>query len=255
MIINKFSVAAVASIAVLMGCDTQRSKSSGSPETPPPSQVASNPGECTGPVLETMDAGSYTYVKLECGGNEVWAAGPQTPLKVGDAVSLNQSMAMSNFESKTLNRTFDSIFFVTSFGSAGEGGVGGSGGLPADHMLASPHQSPTESPATFDFSGIQKPEGGRTVAEIFADKDDLSGKDVLVRGKVVKFTAEVLGKNWIHLQDGTGTTDTNDLTVTTSATAKIGDVILVKGKVLLDKDFGYGYQYDVLVDDAVVTVE
>ena len=76
-----------------------------------------------------------------------------------------------------------------------------------------------------------------------------------VRGKVVKFTPEIMGKNWIHLQDGTGAAGTNDLTVTTSAMAKKGDTVVISGALVIDKDFGYGYAYDVIIEDADVTVE
>jgi hypothetical protein len=108
---------------------------------------------------------------------------------------------------------------------------------------------------TVDLSGIKKADGGKTVEEIFAGKDQLNGKTVAVRGKVVKFSPEIMGKNWIHLQDGTGKEGTNDLTVTTAAVAKTGDTVLVKGTLVANKDFGYGYKYDVIMEDATLTVE
>lgn len=64
-----------------------------------------------------------------------------------------------------------------------------------------------------------------------------------------------MGKNWLHLQDGSGVEGTNDLTVTTTTTVKVGDVVLVNGVVSVDRDFGYGYSYDVIIEDAEVTVE
>jgi len=72
---------------------------------------------------------------------------------------------------------------------------------------------------------------------------------------VVKFSPEIMGKNWIHLQDGTGVSGANDLTVTTSATAQTGDTVTISGVLVTDKDFGYGYSYDVIVEDAEVVVE
>lgn len=249
---------ALSLLAFLAGCNAPEPRAdSGSPEPSPTQQSSAGSGQCTGPVLETTDAGGYTYVRLECGDKEVWAAGPQTALEVGDEVSLDQSMVMESFFSKSLNRTFDSILFVTSFEVAGERGESGVGGSSANPAIGDAHKSPIAPPveSAFDFLGIQKVEGGKTVEEIYAGMNDLSGKNVLVRGKVVKFTPGVMGKNWIHLQDGTGAPDANDLTVTTSATVKIGDIILVKGQVELDKDFGFGYQYDVLIVDAGITVE
>ena len=94
----------------------------------------------------------------------------------------------------------------------------------------------------------------RTVAEIVTRKADLKDKTVVVRGKVVKFTGGVLGKNWIHLRDGSGSAadGTNDVLVTTTDEAKIDDVVLVKGVVHLDRDFGSGYSYQVLIEEASV---
>jgi hypothetical protein len=106
-----------------------------------------------------------------------------------------------------------------------------------------------------DVSEVEKAKDGKTVAEIFAGKEDLAGKQVLVRGKVVKFLPQIMGKNWLHLQDGSGSEGTNDLTVTTTAMAEVGDLVLVNGKVSVNRDFGYGYSYQVLLEDAAITVE
>ena len=106
-----------------------------------------------------------------------------------------------------------------------------------------------------DFSGIEVPGGGKNIAAVYADRKSLEGKEVVVRGKVVKFTPGVMKKNWLHLRDGSGAEGTNDLTVTTNAMVQIGDLVVVRGVVSLDKDFGFGYRYDILVEDAEVTVE
>ena len=94
----------------------------------------------------------------------------------------------------------------------------------------------------------------RTVAEIIIKRIELKDKTVLVRGKVVKFTPEVLGKNWIHLRDGSGSAadNTHDVLVTTKDQAKIGDVVVAKGVVHTDRDLGSGYSYKVLVEEATL---
>ena len=107
----------------------------------------------------------------------------------------------------------------------------------------------------FDFSKIVKPKDGKTVEEIYQEKAKLKGKRVTLRGKVVKFSSAIMGKNWLHLRDGTGKEPANDLTVTTQAKAKVGDTVLVEGMVTLDKDLGAGYKYDVIIEDAKVKVE
>ena len=121
--------------------------------------------------------------------------------------------------------------------------------------MASAHRSLAGQNPSVDLSGIEKAAGGYTVSELFAKRSDLAGREVSVRGKVVKFTGGVMGKNWIHLRDGSGGAESNDLTVTTDATATVGDTVLVRGKLATDRDLGYGYKYDVIVEDAQITVE
>ncbi|MBW2184028.1 MAG: hypothetical protein JRF49_09225, partial [Deltaproteobacteria bacterium] len=110
-------------------------------------------------------------------------------------------------------------------------------------------------PRGVDFQEIIKPKLSKTVSELYAQKNDLAGKEVVVRGKVVKFSKNIMGKNWIHVQDGTGDIGSNDLTITTTAVAKIGDIILVRGRIAINKDFGFGYKYDIIIEDANVTFE
>jgi len=209
----------------------------------------------TGKVVETMNAGSYTYVQVDDGSKKIWAAAPQFAVAVGDRVVVPDGMAMRDFYSKTLGRTFDLVSFVSSVqvvgGKAAEVQPGkGSGGFA--HPMPGHDES---GPAPVDLSNIARAEGGQTVAELFSKKGALAGKEVSVRGRVVKYTPAVMGKNWIHVQDGSGSAGTNDLTVSTNATAAVGNTVLVRGKLSTDKDFGFGYKYDVLIEDATVAVE
>ena len=103
-----------------------------------------------------------------------------------------------------------------------------------------------------DLAGIEKAEGGLTVAEVFEAE---AGREVVLRGKVVKFNSNIMGKNWLHVRDGTGGAGTNDITVTTLDSAKVGDIVLVTGKLAADRDFGSGYKYAHLIEDAKLVVE
>jgi len=129
--------------------------------------------------------------------------------------------------------------------------------MPSD-MPAMPesHPAPTEPSDDVDLSGIEKAEGGKTIAEIYAEKDQLAGQEIVVRGKVVKTNAGIMGKNWLHVRDGSGAEGSNNLTVTTPfVLPNVGDTVVVTGPLELDKDFGMGYQYDLIVEDAQVVVE
>jgi ribosomal protein S17 len=225
----------------------------------------------TGKVAETMDAGTYTYVQVDDGKTKVWAAAPQFKVKKGDTVTVPEGMPMANYKSTTLNRTFDVVYFVGAIGMgdqlpagaapaaspmAAMPPMGGAGDQAAQmpegaHPRLDPSQAAKDANVT--FSGIKKAD--KTVADIYGGKSGLAGKDVSVRGKVVKFSPQIMGKNWIHVQDGTGQAGSNDLTVTTLDEAKVGDTVLITGKITLNKDFGMGYKYDLIIEDGKVKVE
>jgi hypothetical protein len=234
---------------VILGCTVEAT------ENPPVAQTADQ-NRIAGTVLETLDASNYTYLRFETPDGEAWAAVPQARLEIGAQVIIVNPQMMSDFESKTLARRFDTIYFGTLEGQGAsspmaKGGdnphgvkQGGTGGVVSSRdAIAAPIE-------------VAKAEGatGRTVAELYAEKDDLSGKTVVLRGKVVKYSAGIMGRNWIHLQDGTGdaTAGNNDITVTSSDTTAVGEIILVQGTVVVDKDFGAGYRYAVIVEDATV---
>lgn len=216
--------------------------------TPPPATAGFE-----GTVIETMNSAGYTYVNVDTGKEKIWAAAPETAVKKGDRVTIPDGMMMRNHHSKTLNRTFDAVYFVSAITVAGMKPPEGKSASDGTDMIHGRNSAAT--PSDINFSGIPKPEGGITVNEIYLQRDKLAGKEVLLRGKVVKFSRQIMGKNWMHVQDGTGDKGANDLTITTEATAKTGDTVLVKGILTINKDFGLGYKYDVIIEDAQVTVE
>lgn len=230
-------------VVLLVACDRQPVTVRPAKPTSPAAPV-SDPG-VSGSVVETMDSGGYTYMKLKTSEGEVWAAVPQAVVKVGEEVTVTGVSPMKGFTSKTLNRTFDEILFGTL-------------GTGADaHGMSNPHGGAPAPVVTVDLSTpIAKAEGeaGRTVAEVHAQKAELKGKTVAVRGKVVKFLTGIMGKNWLHIQDGSGKADdgSNDLTVTTSGTAAVGDLVIVRGVLGVDRDFGAGYAYSVILEDAAI---
>ncbi len=194
----------------------------------------------SGKVVETMNSGGYTYALVKKGGTKIWVALPQSAIAVGSEIVCQPGMEMSNFKSASLNRSFESIVF-----SAGLAPVG---------PVAAP--APTASSAPSEAITVSKAEGanGQTVGEIFEKKDALADKPVAVHGKVVKVSRNIMGKNWLHLQDGTGnqTTGTNDLVVTTDSLPEVGKVVTIKGNLSRDRDFGAGYRYGVIIENAEV---
>lgn len=196
-----------------------------------------------GKVVQAMDVENYTYVEIDNGDKKYWAAGPKTDLKKGDMIAINTSMPFTDFESKSLNKKFKVIYFVSAF-------ITDQAGKPAEPT--NPHANVQKTSGTEIIKGIKKAKGGKTVAEVIKQRKQLAGKTVQLRGKVMKYTAKVMGRNWLHIQDSSGT---QNLVVTTKQDVKKGDIVLVKGKVAVDKDLGYGYTYQVIVEKAHVTVE
>ena len=195
-----------------------------------------------GKVVQTMDAAGYTYIEVEEKGQKLWVAVMQTKVKVGDDVVFGPGQEMVNFKSDTLKRTFDRIIFSS-----------GPMALPGTTGDKTAKPKPKKGAAI----KVEKAAGKNayTVSELYAGRAKLDNKDVTVRGRVVKVSENIMGKTWIHIQDGTGSAEqgTHNLVCTTSTgKASVGDTVTVTGVLKKDKDFGYGYKYDVMLEDATV---
>ena len=202
------------------------------------------PGSITGEIVEIKDVEAYSYLRLKTRDGDIWAAVSKAPVKKGSSITIDKPMLMTNFESKALKQTFPVIYF---------GSLAGATGAPAmPATMAGSMPGAKAAPAVDEKVAKASGADARTVAEVFANAKALKDKPVVVRGKVVKVNSGIMGRNWVHLRDGSGDAAkaTNDLLFTTSATVKVGDVVTAKGSVRVDKDFGAGYVYAVLVEDA-----
>jgi len=234
-----------------------------------PQQAAGQ--EVKGKVVEKVDAPPYTYLKLQTAQGEAWAAVPKADVPAGAVVAIAGAVPMQNWESKTLARKWDLVYFGTLAtpgaqpagmppamgGMPGGAPPPGMGGTPAGPMgpenMAAAHAAAAAGPQDAADVKVPKASGAdaRTVAEAWAQRTALKEKPVAIRGKVVKFNQGIMGKNWVHLRDGSGTSGKdNDITVTTGDVAAVGDVVVAKGTLRVDKDFGAGYAYPVIVEDA-----
>jgi len=228
-----------------------------------------------GTVLETMNAAGYTYIQVDSGAAKEWVAVPETRVAVGDQVSYRPGMEMKDFHSKSLDRTFSSIIFSPGLVGEAQAAQVPAAAPAADDSFASAvaqeQQAPTEgAPAAmaessggstgaivpFTEINVEKAPGdnGFTVGELFSRAAELQGKKVRLRGKVMKFSANIMGRNWVHLQDGSGDpmNNTHDLVITTTETVAKGDVVIMEGTLAADKDFGAGYKYVAIVEEAKV---
>ncbi|KAF0219741.1 MAG: OB-fold tRNA/helicase-type nucleic acid binding [Geobacteraceae bacterium] len=221
----------------------------------PVAETPQQPSYLSGKVVEIMNTPEYTYLNIEKkSGEKQWVAVPSMKVKVGDDVELSPGNEMGKFTSKTLKRTFDSIIF--------SGGPINIDGKRNDEAIK---KKAHEGIVTGEKKGadgavenvrVEKATGPNayTVEELYRKSGELAGMDVVVKAGVVKVSAGIMNKNWIHLRDGSGDAakGTHNLVVTSQDLPKAGDVVTVSGTLAKEKDFGGGYKYEVIVENARV---
>jgi len=196
-------------------------------------------------VMESMNASNYTYMRVDENGEEYWIAVPQQPVNKGDIFYFSKSLEMKNFSSSTLNRTFDRILFVEDMRKSMVQQNPGMGGM-------NPHSQVMSGKRDVKVDHLSD---GQTVEQIYKNKDNFSGKEIKLRGIVIKYNSGIKDRNRIHIQDGTSFDNNFDLIVTSTDETEEGKTIIVTGTVSLNKDYGNGYAYDVLVENASIKTE
>jgi len=192
-------------------------------------------------VIEHTNASNYTYINVEEKDKEYWIAVPQMEVEDGEVLFFTKSMEMKNFKSESLDKTFESILFVEDISRTPQS---------KDGKISHPNVESTREEVK-----IEPLKDGYTIAKLFNEKESLAGKKIKVRGKVVKYNEGILDHNWIHIQDGTGEQGKHDLVVTTTASVQIGQTIIAEGVIAVDKDFGSGYMYSILLENAEIKAE
>ncbi|MFV0376095.1 MAG: hypothetical protein ACK5JD_02195 [Mangrovibacterium sp.] len=195
-------------------------------------------------VQRALQANAYTYLFVAEGSQQYWVAVDKMEPQTGKTYYYADAMEMNNFRSTDLDTTFAQVFFVQKIADNKD--------AVAPEMAGHPHAKTGRKEVAQDQTASVAPaQGGITIAQLFAQKANYAGKQVIVSGKVVKVNNGIMDRNWVHLQDGTNANGAFDLTFTTDATVAPGDIVTFEGTVALDKDFGAGYFYDVIVEGAV----
>lgn len=203
-------------------------------------------------VSEVIQASAYTYLKVTEGSQEKWMAITKQEVQTGDILYYDEALQMTNFHSKDLDRTFDVVYFVNQVSQApvfnhpaaampGSGSMGG--------MTGNMHSGKVD-PGKKNEISVDKIEGEHTIASVYDNRNQLAEKEIEIRGMVVKVNRQIMGKNWVHIQDGTDSKGKYDLTITTQDLADVGDEVTFKGKISVNKDFGSGYYYELIMEDA-----
>ncbi len=195
-------------------------------------------------VTEVVQASSYSYLKVKENLAERWVAVSKQDVKVGDVYYYDEALQMTNFKSKDLDRTFDVIYFINQISKTPLNRNKMSGGMPV-------HSGKVKTKQLSAIT-LKKADNEITVGQVFAERAAYSAKEFEIRGVVVKVNKQVMGKNWVHIQDGTNDAGNYDLTITTQDLPAVNDEVIFKGKLMLNKDFGSGYSYEVIMEDAVL---
>lgn len=207
-----------------------------------------------GIVISKFKSGNYIYVEFKDKDKSKWAAAYAVVAAKGDTIELINPMEMRDFYSKSLKRTFKSIFFKGVINAVGQkSNKPETGKIPGKTILGMKKKADLKT--VIKPGSVKKAEGGYSIAECFNLRSKLKNEIVMVRGIVVKVSSKILGKNWIHIQDGSGKPGENDITVTTGSDIKKGDIILVKGKIKYQKSIGQGYIFPAIIEDAEIFIQ
>lgn len=201
----------------------------------------SGDGLITAKVKTVEQVSNYTYLEIKAKGPAYWVALPSMEIAVGSVISYREGGLMKDFYSKELDRTFAEIWFLDGLEGDDPSGTGmGMMGESTQGSKVNVEKLKTNVAV----------EGSTSLAEIFADPAKFDGKTIVVSGEVAKYNPAIMERNWIHIQDGTEFEGKYDLTVTSSEAFEVGEVVTIQGTIALNRDFGYGYSYEVLLENA-----
>jgi hypothetical protein len=193
-------------------------------------------------VEEVLQTSRYTYLSVTEGGEPFWIAIPRKEVEPGGPYYYRGGLKKVNFKSVEHDRVFETVYLVSDISKDP-----GMAGLGAAH----PHMNAETSAATPDPNAkIEPPPGGITIAELFKNRDKYAGQTIRVRGRCVKINNMIMNRNWVHLQDDSVKDGPTDLTVTTTESIQLGSIVAMEGKITLNKDFGAGYKYEIIMEEA-----
>ena len=203
-------------------------------------------------VKESIQSSNYTFVRASENDTDKWIAIPSMNLKTGEIYYYTGGLMMLRFKSKELNRTFDHILFLEGLRKEMDPGIRKLLTSKTYPMMEEKHQNVNTSNLRRIPIKLKPAKDGMTIAILYAHKDRYAGKIVQIKGIVTKFSPDIMKRNWIHLQDGTKDENKFDLTITTGSRVSQGDTVTFEGKITLQKDFGFGYSYELLMEDATI---
>ncbi len=195
-------------------------------------------------VLESINSGAYTYLKVEEKGEQYWAAIMKTPIKVGSSITIKEQVWMKNFKSKTLDKTFDKILFAM-YPKKAISGVDNIHSIHGDMINKKQKQAMKPNPKFNEKVVVAKGSAIKTtISEIFSNKDKFKNKNVEIQGEVLQVSNKVMGNTWVKIYDG------KEAVIFRSPNEDekiaVGNKVKVVGTINTNVDYGFGYAYEVI---------
>lgn len=221
----------------LMSCDSKpKVLEASSTEAPSQTQSNNENGESHKAVVEeVLQTSKYTYLFLNENGSTYWIAIAKAQVEKGEEVMYTGGLRMHGFQSTELNRVFENLLLVSSISRAGK-------------EQESLFKKLQETPEAVEKEKIIPAKGSIKLSDLWSNPEKYSGKQILVTGRCTKLNLQIMGKNWIHIEDESGSG--KDLTITTQDVLPIGKAGTFEGIIALNKDFGSGYRYELIMEEA-----
>jgi hypothetical protein len=192
-------------------------------------------------VNEILHTSKYSYLNVTEKEEKFWIAIPKSEVEIGDVYFFKGGLLKKNFKSQEFDRVFETVYLVSNYWKKA---------VPGEKNASTENMPKTNDPPITEVGNIERAAGSVPISELIGNKEKYNGKLVQITGKCTKVNNMIMGRNWVHMQDESG--EKFDLTVTTTEVINLGSVVTLEGTIILDKDFGAGYRYDILMEGAVL---
>ncbi|QBA64549.1 hypothetical protein [Muriicola soli] len=196
-------------------------------------------------ILQYTPGTKYLYAEVREGDRTYWIATQKQTIVEGSTYLYNEALLKTHFESKEQNRVYDTLYMITALISKDHG-------MPSDSYPKSEKINTSEN--TLEKKGKEQlenaPSAGKvSLSDLFANPERYEGKIIQISGTCSKVSTEILGRNWVHVDDGKSG---KELVVTLQEVVEKGETLTIEGIVQLNVDLGSGYTYDILLEKGIV---
>ncbi len=225
-----------------------------SEDTNAPAEISSNKSQAFGDDLHTvvinevLPAEKYVYLNVTEGAKQFWIATGKKEVNIGETYFYKGGLLKTNFESKEYNRVFETVYLVTNLVAQKHGD--NTGKINISDYTEAKEKTPVKVAIETHTDKVVQHQGSIKIAELVKDPKKYEGKTIQLSGICTKINAGIMNRNWIHIKDGSK--DDFDLVITSQEFVPEGSSFTIKALVTLNKDFGAGYRYDLILENGLI---